>query len=161
MSARTHSRRHAPIEYWHAVTKDRRGGTKGRCERTKDDRAGTRESPGNDVRTFGNVVGAWANDVSDESSVVGVRRSSIERRCGVDEARRSRRIRVTISFSARSLEGEDDFRSPTPQSPPVGRGRNVAGPMSLFHLPTGGGEGVGNPVENPSMLRHGNPVRNG
>ncbi len=33
-------------------------------------------------------------------------------------------------FRARSVEGDDDFRSPTPQSPPVGRGRSVGGPMS-------------------------------
>jgi hypothetical protein len=51
-------------------------------------------------------------------------------------------IRVTIGFSARSIEGDDDFRSPTPQSPPAG-GEEMSAANVLCPLPTGGGEGVG------------------
>ena len=159
---RTTSPARAGSKYRHGVTKDRRGGTKGRRERTKDDRAGTKGVAG-ETTSARSVTSSARVRMTSPSKVPWL--ACADPRSSVDVGWMRRALRAVYAlrsgFSARSLEGDDDFRSPTPSSPPVGRGRNVSGPMSYSTSPTGGGEGVGDPIENPSMLRHGNPVRNG
>lgn len=80
-------------------------------------------------------------------------------------SRRDAHLRpVAIRPSASSVEGDNDSRSPSPQSPPVGRGR-INELNGLFNIPMGGGEGAGEGVGHPDRtlprLQHQYPIRDG